>query len=74
MKNKNYIKELIEVYQQLSAEADRAERALKASGASDYSRGIQVGISIAYSFAATRLHDTIEHQRQMDAIKEAFTV
>lgn len=74
MKNRNYINELIEVYQQLSAEADQAEREMKASGASGYSRGIQAGISIAYRVAATRLLDTIEHQRQMDAIKEAFAV
>jgi predicted DNA-binding protein YlxM (UPF0122 family) len=74
MDNKNYINDLVEVYQQLSAAAEQAEREMKAEGASDYSCGIQAGIAIAYSVAATRLYDTIEHQRQMDAIKEAFAV
>jgi hypothetical protein len=74
MDNKNYISELFEIYQQLSAEAEQAERELKAQGATDYSCGIQAGISIAYSVAATRLYDTAEHQRQMDAIKEVFAL
>ena len=74
MKNDNYINELVEVFEQLSASADHREEELRADGASSYSCGIQGGISIAYKVAATRLADALEHQRQMDSIKEAFAL
>lgn len=74
MKNDNYINELVKHFEQLSAGADQAEEELRADGASSYSCGIQAGISIAYSVAAIRLADVLEHQRQMHAIKEAFAL
>ena len=72
MKNENYIYELVEVYQKLAADAEKAEAQMSAEGLGGYSCGIQAGIAIAYRVAATRLENALEHQRQMDSIKEAF--
>jgi hypothetical protein len=74
MKNENYINELVGVYQKLSADAEKAEEQMRAEGLGAYSCGIQAGIAIAYKVAATRLENALDHQRQMDSIKEAFAL
>jgi hypothetical protein len=74
MKNENYINELVGVYQKLAADAEIAEQQMSAEGLGGYSCGIQAGIAIAYRVAATRLENALDHQRQMDSIKEAFAL